>query len=597
MCGINGFNYSNPELLGKMEKFTSQRGPDANGYYYDQNVSLGHNRLSIIDTSEKSNQPMIYGDYVITYNGEIYNYKILRKSLIEKGVLLNTLSDTEVILGLFSLYGVNAFKMLSGIFSIAIWNKRKKKLYLIRDHLGVKPLYYVHKIREKKIYFSSSIQSLIEVIDKKEISRKALLFYQNLGRNDSTETFISEVKKLEPGQLIILGQNFFIKKKNFLKFKYTKKKFSNEEAKKKIETIISNQFVSDVPIALSLSGGIDSNVIFHCLRKFYKKNFSIYSFYFKDYDKFNEDFKVAEKNAKFYNYEFQPIIISYNDFIDNSEKIIETLEEPLRNDASVLNYVMAKSIKEKVLFTGDGGDEVFTGYDQYRSIYFLSILNKMNIFKRLFKSENFKNKQLSRLFSQDSRNLFLSFSERNLFKSPEKYYKNFRDMTVNDINYNHSFKNVYQYKLNEVSQIELDTRVQNDYLMRNDKLFMSQGIEVRVPFFDVEMINNFLQVSENKKFGYRGSSKFILKNLFKNEIHNTTKRKWGLQSPLAKWMKKELQPYLKEILSSSYYDGSKKYINFNEVENLIKLHKEKYFNHFLLWSLVNLQIYLRKFKL
>ena len=133
--------------------------------------------------------------------------------------------------------------------------------------------------------------------------------------------------------------------------------------------------------------------------------------------------------------------------------------------------------------------------------------------------------------------------------------------------------------------------------MRNDKLFMSQGIEVRVPFFDVEMINNFLQVSENKKFGYRGSSKFILKNLFKKEIFNTTRRKWGLQSPLAKWMKKELQPYLKEILSSTYYEGSKKYINFDEVENLIKIHKEKYFNHLLLWSLVNLQIYLRKFKL
>ena len=127
MCGINGFNFSDTKLLRKMEKFTLQRGPDANGYYVDENISLGHNRLSIIDTSPKSNQPMIFGNYVITYNGEIYNYKNLRKSLIEKGVHLKTFSDTEVILGLFSLYGINAFKMLSGIFSIAIWNKKKKK--------------------------------------------------------------------------------------------------------------------------------------------------------------------------------------------------------------------------------------------------------------------------------------------------------------------------------------------------------------------------------------------------------------------------------------------------------------------------------------
>ena len=597
MCGINGFNFSDTKLLRKMEKFTLQRGPDANGYYVDENISLGHNRLSIIDTSPKSNQPMIFGNYVITYNGEIYNYKNLRKSLIDKGVHLKTFSDTEVILGLFSLYGINAFKMLSGIFSIAIWNKKKKKLYLIRDHLGIKPLYYVHKVNEKKIYFSSSIQSLLEVIDKKEISKEALFFYQNLGRNDSIETFVSGIKKIEPAQLIIFGKNFFIKRKNFLKFKFSKKKISKKEKKQKIETIISSQFISDVPIALSLSGGIDSNVIYHCLRKYYKSDFKIYSFYFKDYDKFNEDFKIAEKNAKYYNHEFNPVIVGYNDFIDNAEKTIEILEEPLRSEASVLNYVMAKNIKEKVLITGDGGDEIFTGYDQYRSIYLLSVLNKINIFKGLFKADGFKNKQLRRLFSKDSRDLFLSFSERNIFKSPEKYFKNFRDITVEDLKHNHSYKKIYQYRLNEVSEIELDTRVQNDYLMRNDKIFMSQGIEVRVPFLDVEMINNFLQINENQKFGYRGISKFMLKNLFKKEINLTTKKKWGLQSPLAKWMKKELQPYLKEILSRSYYEGSKNYINFDEVEKLIKIHKEKYFNHVLLWSLVNLQIYLRKFKL
>ena len=346
-----------------------------------------------------------------------------------------------------------------------------------------------------------------------------------------------------------------------------------------------------------MSGGIDSNVIYHCLRKYHKKNFKIYSFYFKDYDKFNEDFNVAKNNVNFYNHELQPIVIGYNDFIENVEKTAEILEEPLWNPTAVLNYVMAKNMNEKVLITGDGGDESFTGYDQYRSIYLLSILDKLNIFKGLFNEASFENKQLKRIFSKDSRNLFLSFSERNHFKSPEKYYKNFRNITVKDLNHNHSYKEFYQYRLNRVCEIELDTKIQNDFLIRNDKMFMSQGIEVRVPYLDVEMINNFLQTSEHKKFGYRGTSKYMLKNLFKNEIHSTTKKKWGLQSPLSKWMKKELQPFLKEILSSTYYEASKNYINFDEVEKLIKIHKEKYYNPLLLWSLVNLQIYLKKFKL
>ena len=215
MCGINGFNFLDSQLLRKMEKFTLQRGPDANGYYHDEDISLGHNRLSIIDTSDISNQPMIFGNYVISYNGEIYNYKYLRNYLIEKKVNLKTFSDTEVILGLFSLYGINAFKMLSGIFAIAIWNKKKKRLYLIRDHLGVKPLYYVHKKKKNLFFFSSSIQSLLEVIDKKEISKDALFFYQNLGRNDATETTISGIKKLNPAELIIIGKKYFIKKKIF----------------------------------------------------------------------------------------------------------------------------------------------------------------------------------------------------------------------------------------------------------------------------------------------------------------------------------------------------------------------------------------------
>ena len=198
---------------------------------------------------------------------------------------------------------------------------------------------------------------------------------------------------------------------------------------------------------------------------------------------------------------------------------------------------------------------------------------------------------------KDSRELYLSFSEKNLYVEPEKYFKNYKELDIKKLNLNHAEKKVYSYNLEEVIEIDLDTKVVNDYFKRNDAIFMNRGIELRVPFYDEEMINFFLKLNMHKKFGYMGKSKHLLKKLFKKEIVNTTKRKWGLQSPLAKWMKNELQPYLKEVLSPNYYNGSEKYLNFDEISKLIKLHKEKYFNHHLLWSLVSFQIFLRKNKL
>ena len=153
MCGINGFSFKDKNLIRKMHDYIKNRGPDSSGNYLDDDVSLGHTRLSVIDTDPRANQPLKYKDLIIVYNGEIYNYLNLRKKLINLNVKLNTFSDTEVIVALFDLYGVNSFKMLSGIFALSIWDKKKKKLYLLRDIIGVKPLYYKMDYKSEKIFF------------------------------------------------------------------------------------------------------------------------------------------------------------------------------------------------------------------------------------------------------------------------------------------------------------------------------------------------------------------------------------------------------------------------------------------------------------
>ena len=593
MCGLNGITFSDRNLISEMQKFTKDRGPDASGIYSDDNITLSHDRLSIQDLSKEANQPMIFENFVISYKGEIYNYDELKEELKYLGYKFKTTSDTEVILYLFHKYNIEAFKKLSGIFVISIWDKNTKKLFLIRDTIGVKPVYYFKNKKNNHLYFSSSIKSLLLSSDK-ILNVDALNYFSNMSRNDLEETIFKDIFKLLPGYLLIYS-NKNIELKKFLNLNFNKKIAPDKEIKNKIENIIENQFISDVPLALSLSGGVDSNIVYSVLRKKLNKKFNIYSFRFADYEKFNQDFNVAKDNAEFYNDNFIPIEINHNDFIDNAEKVTEILEEPIGNQCSILNYVMSKKIKEKVLLTGDGGDETFTGYDQYRSILILTMFQKFNIFKFLNIKTDIKN--IDRLFFNDARDYYLSFSEQNIFKEPQKYFSNFKKLQKENLFFNHANNIELKSTVNNVGLLDIDTRVTNDYLLRNDKIFAQAGIEVRVPLLDVSIIENFLQISEYKKFNYRLKSKGFLKKIFEKDIHSLVKRKWGMQSPYAKWMKGPLQNFLKEILSPGYYKESNNYLNFKEISKLITKHKEEYHNPHLLWTLVMLQIFLRKFKL
>ena len=304
---------------------------------------------------------------------------------------------------------------------------------------------------------------------------------------------------------------------------------------------------------------------------------------------------MAKKNCKNFGDNLNIVEVKFQDFQDSVEKVTEVLEEPLSNQSAILNYLMAKNVKEKVIFNGDGGDELFGGYDHYRSAYILSNLSKMNFLKGIIEPK-FKNKNLNRLFFKNSKQFFLSFNEGNLMKDQKDYFINFQNLKESDLELNHSKNFNFSNRLNDICFMDVDTKITNDFLRRNDNIFMNFGIEARVPFLDQKMIENYLFMDEKKKYGNLFKNKFFLKKNFKGDF-NTVKTKLGLQSPIAKWMKKELQPFLHDILNKNFYDNSKYYLNFKNIENLLKRHKEEYFNPDLIWSLVIFQIFLKKFKL
>ena len=522
MCGINGFNFSDVEKIKKMMSMTASRGPDANGIFKNNNITLSHNRLSIIDLSREANQPFTDDYLTITFNGEIYNYKELKEKLILKGHKFKTNSDTEVIVKLYKEYEDKSFNMLSGIFAIAIWDENYQKLKLIRDIVGVKPLYYYHNVNEKKFYFSSLIKPIIKNKDNNGLNEKALNQYANFWHNDLSETIFKDIHKVQPGELITFHKNK-IDKKKILNFNFA---YNVTNPKTEIERIFSKQFVSDVPVALSLSGGVDSNLIFSIMSKKLNKKFKTYSVGFKNGSNFDAD--TAENNSKLLNFENERVDISSSDFIENIEKIVEIMEEPVGNQNSIANYILSKRINEKVLFTGDGGDEIFTGYDKYKSIYLLSNFKKLGFIKNL---NFFSKKNSDRLKFNKSKEYYLSFSEANLMNDQKDYINKFSKITSQDLNFYHDIKNE-DHVLNNVMFMDLQTWIQNDSLARNDKLFMDSGIEVRVPFLDHKIIEKFLFMSEHKKINFFKSNKPFIRKLFGKELTNLTRKKQGFNSPL-----------------------------------------------------------------
>ena len=576
-----------------MMAFTSSRGPDNQDYFDSDEYTVGHNRLSIIDPEERSNQPYYFKNFVLSFNGEIYNYIEIKNRLISKGYSFETTSDTEVIIKLFDLEGKNSFKELSGIFSICIYDLKLKKLYLVRDIVGVKPLYYHFDFNTKKFIFSSLINSILIYLKNKQLNYDALNSYSNFNRNDYRETFFKNIFKVLPGELIEVYKGNY-KRTKILNFEFNRNK-NEKELTNDISKNFSNQFLSDVPVALSLSGGYDSNIVLQELLKSKGTNFTNYSVTFKDSPNFQEDHEVAKKISNHYGVKFNSIEVSSQDFKDNAENIVDIVEEPTGNQNSISNIILSNNVSEKVLFSGDGGDEVFTGYNRYRSIYILSLFIKLNFFKNI--NFKLKNKNINRLFIKNSRNLYLSFSEQNVFKNAKNVYKNFKLIKDKDLDQilNHTLNLDNQPNLSNAMFHDLDTWVPNDILIRNDKIYANKGIEARVPFLDKNIIEDYLMLKDFKKYGFFFKSKNILIKNYKNLNKLILKKKMGFNSPFASWLRQEIYDFGKDVLSKHYYDSSK-IINFEFCQKLLERHRNEYCDPYLIWNLISLQIFLRKHK-
>ena len=409
MCGITGLiscNYTKEDLIS-MTKTLSHRGPDAEGYYYnnDRNIGLGHKRLSIIDVSDVANQPMksSCGRYIMVYNGEVYNFKDIAKELVN--ISLKTSSDSEVVLEAFTKWGVEFVNKLNGMFAIAIYDLIDDKLFLFRDRLGIKPLYYYND--ENTFAFASELKALKSLDINKSIDYSSIYSYLHLGYIPSNNTIFNNVKKLNSGSYIIFDNN-----KNFQEIKYwgssnvfCKDTISDfDYAKNKLDTLleesVKKRLISDVPIGTFLSGGTDSSIVTAIAQKVSSKPVNTFSIGFKE-AKYNES-EHAKKVAEYLGTNHREFILTKDDALSELESIMDNFDEPFADSSALPTMLVSKMAKQHVTvcLSGDGGDELFMGYGAYNWASRLSKPLFWNLRKPISKALSYSNNQEQFLYLQ-----------------------------------------------------------------------------------------------------------------------------------------------------------------------------------------------------
>ncbi len=577
MCGICGiYNYKNSEnvsevLIKQMTSKIAHRGPDDEGFYIKRNIGLGHRRLSIIDI-EGGHQPIANEDGTvwIVYNGEIYNFKELRKYLVKHGHEFQTETDTEVIVHAYEEFGIDCVKRFNGIFAFSIWDENQRRLFLARDHFGVKPLYYYYN--GKRFLFGSELKAILcDPSIPREIDIDALNLCLTFRHTPSPFTLLKGIYKLSPAHFLVVSKNG-VQENKFWDYHpeidaHRKESSWILELRDRFEQAVARQMVSDVPIGISLSGGMDSGAILGVMAAHTDKPVQAFTVGFEGGEKTNE-IEQARASAHLFGADFFEQIIKQKDYMDFFEKYIWYLEEPIGNQSAMAYYFVANLAhgKVKVLLNGQGADEPFAGYQRHRGLLYLQIIKKMPKFLQagivqLFERSFARNESLKRaafaLGASDRAQLFLNIytivtpeMKANLFK-PELAKVIDEDLPLQYVETQLS-KAPRGTPLEQMTYIDTRTSLPDNLLLCEDKMSMATGIEARVPYLDVELMEFVETIPGNLKIKHL-TNKYIHKRACEKWLPKDIvyRRKIGFANPMDIWLSAKLGDFLMDLINSS----------------------------------------------
>lgn len=628
MCGIVGIyakTDKGKESLVHLDSAINKlgrRGPDSNGKFVHNKVGLGHARLSIIDLSDAASQPFTdnTGRYTIVYNGEVYNFKQLAELLSEKGIVFRSKSDTEVILYLYIFYGKNFVKMLNGFFAIAIYDNFEQNLFIVRDRMGIKPLLLYED--NDKIVFASEMKAILAFNITKELDYSSLSIYLQLNYIPSPYSILRNVRKIEPGAYATIEKGDLSIHKYF-EIPYKKDFFdidtlSYDESKKVLHELltksIEKRLISDVPIGAFLSGGIDSSVIVSIASKL-TKHLNTFSIGYADepfFDETNYATLVAEK----YKTNHTVFKLKNNDLFAELYNVLDYIDEPFADSSALAVYILSKQTKKHatVALSGDGADELFSGYNKHAAEFRIRqagiinniIKNSAPLWAIMPKSRNTALGNRIRQLYKYSQGLKLDAKQRywlwagiNQERNAEKLllnrrftleYQNIKSEILKNISKNNG--------INDILYTDLHLVLVGDMLQKVDYMSMANSLEVRVPFLDHEIVEFVMQLPSEYKI-QKNMRKMILQDTFREllppELYNRPKH--GFEVPLLKWLRSDLQTLINQDLLSKEWIEEQKIFDYTEIEKI----KRKLFSNnpedaqAQIWGLIVFQYWYKKY--
>lgn len=624
MCGIAGFSLFNfaegdTATLEAMGQAIYHRGPDAGGTYLDEHVGLCHRRLSILDLTEAGSQPMYSadGNLVIVFNGEIYNFLDIRAELEAEGVTFKSHSDTEVILALYAKEGVKCLDKLNGMFAFALWDKTTQKLFIARDRLGKKPLYYY--AQNGRFAFASEIKALLTLNDiPRDIRLDAVYDFFAYQYIPDPKSIFQHINKLPPAHYLVLDENGFTLEQywdvSFANTSTADENTHKTQLKALLEKVTAQRMISDVPLGAFLSGGVDSSGVVAMMAQASESPVKTCTIGFDD-EKFNEADFAREIGEK-YHTEHHEFTVHQN-VADRLEHIVSFFDEPFADPSLVPTFFVSELARQAVTVAvaGDGGDEMFAGYEKYsiddvenklRS-KFPSVIRK-HWFPALAKLcgviPGSLGKRGKSLLTSLSHEPAMGFYITNSMMTDEVWSQLVRpEISAQLGNYHPSQMTVDFYNkgdgpdhLSKILYTDIKTYLTGGILVKVDRMSMANSLEVRAPLLDYQVAEFAAKLPSSQKYR-NGEKKYLLKEVFKPFIPESLlyRKKMGFSVPLADWFRGELKPIAERTLLKAD-SGIVAVFRKEQIEKIWQQHQQKSQDHGLvLWSMLMYQMWFNRY--
>ncbi len=589
----------------------AHRGPDDEGYFHDGALGLVHKRLTIQDTSSRGRNPLFSNDgqCLIVFNGEVYNFVELRADLESQGHTFRTTTDTEVVLRLWEVHGEGMLPFLNGMFAFAIWDLRRETLFIARDRLGIKPLYF--RLDDDGLAFASETKALLAVADRKPtVNLDMLDAYMSVGYVPTEKTLFQGIDKLQPGWCLRVDRDG-VRLREYWDLKPEPEEMSEEECVRQTLDLLRDsvriQLRSDVPLGVFLSGGIDSSAVVALMHEMGIRDIQTFTVAYDFGPQFDET-RYARMVAEKFGTRHHEIFVKPQEFRDFIPSLVWHMDEPVTESAAISLYFVSKLAREHVtvVLSGEGSDEVFGGYPIYKYMQTLESYRRLPGALR----RNLINPALNRLGGKWQKYTLLSDQPLN-----ERYLGvSFYETPTKDALYRPELKSVFNghgmpgliqryYErtagldpLHQMMYLDVKSWLPDDLLIKADKMTMATSAELRVPFLDHRLVEFGGRIPT--RYRIKGwETKYILKKAMENLLPREIlyRGKMGFPTPLARMFQGELRPYVADVLGSERF-LDRGYFRPEAVRSLVSEHLEGGKDHHrVLWQLLVLEEWHRKF--